>query len=90
MQAKAAGRQVSNQFDYSKTLISGALLQESLAEDIRIEDNAIIMTFETTFEGIELAEFSDNLREIRADQVEFNTNEDFNTVDFNTNEENEF
>ena len=48
-----------------------------MAEEIRIEDNAIIMTFETTFEGIELAEFSDNLRHIRADQVEFNSNEEF-------------
>ena len=59
---KEAQRLVLNQFDYSRTLISGALLQENLAEDIRIEDNAIILTFEVTFDGLELAEFSDNLR----------------------------
>ena len=56
-----------NQFDYSRTLISGALLQENLAEEIKIVDNAIILTFEVTFDGLELAEFSDSLRQIRAD-----------------------
>ena len=59
---KEAQRLVLNQFDYSRTLISGALLQENLAEDIRIEDNAIILTFEVTFDGSELAEFSESLR----------------------------
>ena len=68
---------VLDKFDYSRTLISGALLQENLAEEIRIEDNAIILTFEVTFDGLELAEFSDTLRQIRADEISFNTSEDF-------------
>ena len=68
---------VLNQFDYSRTLISGALLQENLAEEIKIEDNAIILTFEVTFDGLELAEFDESLRQIRADKIEFNTGEDF-------------
>ena len=68
---------VLDKFDYSRTLISGALLQENLAEEIKIEDNAIILTFEVTFDGLELAEFSDSLRQIRADEIEFNTIEDF-------------
>lgn len=51
------------QFDYSKQMISGATLKESLFENVKImSENHLEVMFKTKFEGSELKEFSDKLR----------------------------
>jgi len=58
-----AQTQVIKQFDYSKQMISGATLKESLFENVKImSENHLEVMFKTKFEGSELKEFSDKLR----------------------------
>jgi hypothetical protein len=51
------------QFDYSKKMITGTTLNESLVENIKIKSETHLeILFKTKFEGSDLKEFSDKLR----------------------------
>ena len=64
-------------YDYTRELISGALLEESMVEEVAIPSpDYIEVAFKTKFHGPELTQFSEQLRQ-QDTELSFSDGEEF-------------
>lgn len=70
-------QKIFSNFDFSKQLLNGVSLHENLTEAIFVGTDHLVVNFDVLFEGTDLSEFMDALRNIDVKALSFSEDDAF-------------